>query len=63
MMLCNADQEPVVQGRAQTLRRRNLAGAVSFVAWKIGDDALKKTRNADYGVAVVLNILPFSMSF
>ena len=31
---------------------QELAGAVSFVAWKIGDDALKKTRNADYNVAV-----------
>ena len=31
---------------------QELAGAVSFVAWKIGDDALKKTRNADYSIAV-----------
>ena len=38
------------EGRKHT--PQELAGAVSFVAWKIADDALKKTRKADYNIAV-----------
>lgn len=38
------------EGRTHT--PQELAGAVSFVAWKIADDALKKTRKADYEIAV-----------
>ena len=38
------------EGRKHT--PQELAGAVSFVAWKIADDALKKTRKADFEIAV-----------
>jgi hypothetical protein len=31
---------------------QELAGAVSFVAWRIADDALKNTRKANFNVAV-----------
>lgn len=38
------------EGRQHT--PEELAGAVSFVAWRIADDALKATRKADFEVAV-----------
>jgi len=38
------------EGRKHT--PQELAGAVSFVAWRIADDALKNTRKADFNVAV-----------
>jgi hypothetical protein len=38
------------EGRTHT--PKELAGAVSFVAWKIADDALKSTRKANFEIAV-----------
>ena len=38
------------EGRKHT--PQELAGAVSFIAWKIADDALKSTRKASFDVAV-----------
>ena len=38
------------EGKQHTAKE--LAGAVSFVAWKIADDALKSTRKADFEIAV-----------
>lgn len=38
------------EGRTHT--PQELAGAVSFVAWRIADDALKKTRKASFEIAV-----------
>ena len=49
------------EGRKHT--PQELAGAVSFVAWKIADDALKKTRKADYNIAVGSQYFAFFNEF
>jgi hypothetical protein len=38
------------EGRQHSVKE--LAGAVSFIAWKIADDALKSTRKANFEIAV-----------
>ncbi len=42
---------------------QDLAGAVSFVAWRIADNALKNTRKANFGIAVGPQYFAFLAEF
>ncbi|MBI3901854.1 MAG: hypothetical protein HY306_02755 [Nitrosomonadales bacterium] len=49
------------EGREKT--PQELAGAVSFIAWRIAENALKNMRSADFGVAVGVQYFTFLSEF
>jgi hypothetical protein len=49
------------EGREKT--PKELAGAVSFIAWRIAENALKNTRRADFDVAVGVQYFDFLSEF
>ena len=49
------------EGREKT--PQELAGAVSFIAWRIADNALKNTRHADFEVAIGPQYFAFLSEF
>jgi len=42
---------------------QEIAGALAFVIWRIGDNALKNTRKADFGIAIGVQYFAFLSEF
>ena len=42
---------------------QEIAGAMAFIIWRIGQNALKNTRNADFDVAIGMQYFAFSTEF
>ena len=53
----DADQEPLVQGRARRSRREEIAGAAAFIVWRVAQNSLKTMRAAQLRAAARAAVL------